>query len=81
MFTVLSEQLESVADNLATTDLVSLGGVVDVENFIDVLQHAAAIAAEVEHEAARSAILARTSTTVAYPPLVAMLGRAIGGES
>lgn len=78
MSRALSDVLEATARALDGTEtLTTLGGVVEVAEFVDVLEHAAAIAAEVEHEADRAANLAQTSTTPAYPPLVALLARAL----
>lgn len=74
----LSDALEASARALEASETLDvLGGVVKVDEFVDVLEHAAAIAAEVEHEADRSANLARTFVEPAYPPLVRLLGRAL----
>jgi len=78
MSRALSDVLESAAHTLEDSEqLTTLGGVIEVNEFVDVLEHAAAIAAEVEHEADRAANLAQTATTPAYPPLVALLARAL----
>lgn len=74
----LSARLAQTARALDDTEsLTTLGGVVEVAEFVDVLEHAAAIAAQVEHEADRAANLAQTSTSPAYPPLVTLLARAL----
>lgn len=73
----LSDRLGATASALDDSDLMTLGGVLEVSELVDALEHAAAIAAEVEHEADRAANLAQTSTTPAYPPLVALLARAL----
>jgi hypothetical protein len=78
----LSDALQRAADRLEDTTqdpADEAAGVVDVNGFIDVLEHAAAIAAEVEHEWTRAAILAgvRVPDVPAYPPLVQLLARAV----
>lgn len=73
----LSDALESTAAALADSDLTTLGGVVDAEAFIDALEHAAALAAEAEYMSDATGQVARTSNAPVYPPLVALLARAI----
>lgn len=75
----LSDRLEAVATALAGSSLVSLAGVVDVETFIDVLEHAAALAAETEYFTSATGQVAQTDIAPVYAPLVRLLGRAVGG--
>lgn len=73
----LSDRLQAVATALEDSDLTVLASVVVVEPLIDALEHAAALAAEVEHEADRASNLAGTNVNPAYPVLVRLLGMAV----
>jgi hypothetical protein len=77
----LSDRLQTVAENLAATDLTTLSGVVDAEAFVDVLQHAAALAAEEETRARAANLYRYLDAAPVYPTLVELLGRAVGGVS
>lgn len=77
----LSERLEATATALGDTEMTVLGGVVEVESFIDALEHAAAIAAEVEYMSSASGQIAQTTIKPVYPPLVHLLGLAIAGAA
>jgi len=75
---LLSDVLEASARALDGTETLEvLAGVVKVDELVDALEHAAAIAAEVEHEANRAANLAQTGVEPAYPPLVRLLARSL----
>ncbi len=77
----LSHRLQATAAALGDTTLTRLADVVDVEAFTDVLEHAAALAFEAEHEAvALSNAWGLPVGHIAYPPLVVLLGRAITTE-
>lgn len=74
----LSDVLEAAARALEDTEsLETLAGVVSVDAFVDALEHAAAIAAEVEHEAATAVIRGERDARPAYPPLVELLARSL----
>lgn len=77
MTPALSDRLEDVARALEGSDLVTLSGVLDVAAVIDVLEHAAAVAAEVEYLSDASGQIVQTHVAPAYPPLVRLLGRAV----
>lgn len=73
----LSDRLEATAAALTDSDLTVLGGVVEVAELVDALEHAAAIAAECEYMSSAAGQVARTHVTPAYPPLVQLLARAL----
>jgi|GEM_PF-1436857 len=78
MSAALSSELERVARALDDTEtLTTLGGVIEVSEFVDVLEHAAALAAEAEYMSSAAGQVAQTKTTPVYPPLVALLARAL----
>lgn len=74
----LSERLQSTARALEDSDLTSLSGVLSADAVVDVLEHAAVLAAEAEAEAARAGNLTPgVACQIAYAPLVRLLGTAL----